>query len=164
MAGVLTLGLAACASKPSAPVRSEPTKSVGYISPLPDFRVTSNFGRRGNRPHYGIDLKATRNTPISAVAPGRVTYAGWMRGFGRIVIVAHDKGRESYYAHMSKFAVDEGTRVGQGEVLGFVGATGNATGPHLHFEVRENGKPIDPLLVMNTGPQGGSGNYRSADR
>lgn len=143
---VILLGLAGCGTSSGA-------KKARLMSPLPDLKVISSFGpRTPTRMHKGIDLRATSGTPISAAAGGRVSFAGWQNGFGRIVIIDHGGNLQTYYAHMSDFAVNKGERVDQGETVGFVGQSGNATGPHLHFEVREKGKPVDPLLMLSTQP------------
>lgn len=132
---------------------SVPRGTPDLAAPLASFDVTSKFGRRSmTRPHYGIDLRAAHGAPVMASAPGRVVFAGKQRGFGNIVIVDHGRGTETYYAHLSSFAVGNGARVGRGEVIGFVGQTGNASAPHLHFEVRMGGRPRDPLLVLNERP------------
>ncbi|MEM9421293.1 MAG: M23 family metallopeptidase [Pseudomonadota bacterium] len=135
--------LASCASTPSRPAGH-------FIQPVPGFDISSGFGRRNGRPHNGLDFRAPRGTVIRASADGVVSFAGWQTGFGRIVILDHSRGTQTYYAHMQGFAVTVGQEVMQGEVIGFVGTSGNATGPHLHFEVRQGGKPLDPLLVLGT--------------
>jgi murein DD-endopeptidase MepM/ murein hydrolase activator NlpD len=106
--------------------------------------VTSGFGWRWGRMHEGIDIAAPSGTPIRAVAAGTVIYAGWMGGYGNIVIVDHGNGLATAYAHQSAIYIGGGG-VSQGTVIGAVGSTGNSTGPHLHFEVRVNGSPVDPM-------------------
>lgn len=115
-------------SKPSPKVVS------GYfINPVPGARKT----RGTSSTHRGVDLAAPTGTPIYASAPGRVTFArtGYNGGFGTLVIIVHDNGTETLYAHMSKLGTTSGKRVDRGEVIGYVGNTGRSTGPHLHFEV-----------------------------
>lgn len=132
------LVLASCASGPA---------QTGFVAPLERIEISSEFGeRRGakRRKHYGVDLRAPRGTPVAAVARGRVIFRGTKRGFGRLVIVDHGGRTVTYYAHLSDFAVGNGEGVGPGQTVGFVGQSGNATGPHLHFELREDGKPVDP--------------------
>ena len=122
--------------------------------------VSSSFGTRvhpilgSHRFHRGVDLRAGAGTPIRASAGGRVTYAGWNGGYGRQVMVDHGKGLATMYAHMSRTAARAGQQVRSGEVIGFVGSTGLSTGPHLHYEVLQNGKPVNPLAVRYVGNQG----------
>jgi murein DD-endopeptidase MepM/ murein hydrolase activator NlpD len=112
--------------------------------------VTSGFGWRIHpifhvrKFHAGIDIGAAYGTPIHAADGGRVIYATWMSGYGNTTIVDHGSGISTLYAHQSSIAISSGT-VSKGQVIGYVGATGYATGPHLHFEVRINGNPVDPL-------------------
>ena len=122
-------------------------KPGAFIAPLDLMVVSSEFGeRRGlkRRRHYGLDLRAPRGAPVAAAASGRIIFRGQKRGFGRLLIVDHGRGTTTYYAHLSDFAVGHGEAVGPGQTIGFVGQSGNATGPHLHFELREDGKPVDP--------------------
>lgn len=107
---------------------------------------TDLFGPRGNRFHTGIDYPAPSGTPVVSAGPGRVTFAGWSAGgWGRLVAVAHDRGARTLYAHLSRMDVQVGQRVEAGQRVGRVGASGQATGPHLHFEVRLRGAAVDPL-------------------
>lgn len=107
------------------------------------------FGPRGNRFHAGIDIVADSGTPVAAAAGGHVTYAGWLAGgWGNLVVVAHADGVRTMYAHLSSIAVRVGERVGTGASLGGVGATGDATGPHLHFEVRLRSAAVDPRPAL----------------
>jgi murein DD-endopeptidase MepM/ murein hydrolase activator NlpD len=98
--------------------------------------------------HSGIDLAAPYGTPIKASEGGVVIYSGWYGGYGKVVILDHAKGFSTLYAHLSSTKVGVGARVKQGEVVGFEGSTGYATGPHLHFEVREQGKPKNPVIYL----------------
>ncbi|QFT86709.1 Murein DD-endopeptidase MepM [Halomonas sp. THAF12] len=121
--------------------------------PVEGARLTSSFGNRRHpvygdiRRHDGIDLAAPRGTPVVATGPGRVTFIGWRGGYGRVVEIDHDSGAVSRYTHLSQFA--EGLEVGDGveagDNLGAVGATGLTTGPNLHYEIRLDDRPIDPL-------------------
>ena len=117
-------------------------------------RITSPFGPRrhpifGVRSmHSGIDLAAPRGTAIKASEGGLVIYSGWYGGYGRVVIIDHSKGFSTLYAHMDRIAVKVGDRVRQGETVGYEGATGYATGPHLHFELRSKGKPQNPVIYL----------------
>jgi murein DD-endopeptidase MepM/ murein hydrolase activator NlpD len=110
--------------------------------------ISSPFGQRGGRLHAGIDIAVPTGRPIKAAARGRVTYAGWMSGYGNIVIITHSGGWTTRYGHQSRLGSHVGQRVAAGKVIGYVGATGDATGPHLHFETRHNGSPLNPLLRL----------------
>jgi murein DD-endopeptidase MepM/ murein hydrolase activator NlpD len=107
------------------------------------------FGPRGNRFHTGLDFAVPAGTPVAAAAAGRVTYAGWHPGgWGKLVTVAHGNGVRTMYAHLERIDVAVGQNVTCGAALGLVGATGVATGPHLHFEVRLRGAAVDPLRAL----------------
>jgi murein DD-endopeptidase MepM/ murein hydrolase activator NlpD len=116
----------------------------GFIWPV-SGPVTSPFGMRWGRMHTGIDIGVPYGTPIRAAASGQVIYAGWMDGYGNLVFIDHGRGISTGYAHQSSIAVSNGQAVTQGQVIGYVGCTGHCFGPHLHFEVRINGAPVDPL-------------------
>ncbi|MBS0350826.1 MAG: M23 family metallopeptidase [Proteobacteria bacterium] len=102
------------------------------------------------RPHYGIDFAAPAGTPIHAIASGQVRFAGWGGGYGNAIVIKHNSRYQSLYAHLSHFAatVKPGQHVHQGDIIGYVGSTGLATGPHLHFGIYQYGKPINPELVL----------------
>jgi murein DD-endopeptidase MepM/ murein hydrolase activator NlpD len=119
----------------------------GFIWPVQGV-VTSNFGRRWGRMHTGIDIGAPGGTPIAASKAGEVIYAGWLGGYGNLVVVDHGDSVVTLYAHQSKMGVVEGQPVEQGQVVGFVGTTGRSTGNHLHFEVRVDTEPQDPLKYL----------------
>lgn len=117
--------------------------------------ITSRFGWRalsigGTNSHYGIDIDGVTGDPIVSATPGVVTFSGWMGGFGQLVIIEHE-GVEYYYAHTSERLVNEGQRVAGGDLIARVGTTGRVTGSHLHFEVRVDGSPIDPLPLLEAG-------------
>lgn len=125
--------------------------------PLPTFSApvdgatrTSGFGNRTNpvtgsyRLHAGVDYAAATGTPIKAATDGTVTEAGWTSGYGNYTCISHADGLSSCYAHQSAIGVSVGQTVARGELIGKVGNTGNSTGPHLHFEARKNGTPVDP--------------------
>ncbi|MFW6281765.1 MAG: peptidoglycan DD-metalloendopeptidase family protein [bacterium] len=112
-------------------------------------RITSKYGPRWGRMHEGIDFAAPMGSPIRAVSSGRVVFSGWVDGYGKVVIIEHQKGLRTLYAHNSKLLVREGEMVGKGEVICRSGNTGNSTGPHLHFEVQVNGRPENPLNYLN---------------
>ncbi|WP_291637355.1 peptidoglycan DD-metalloendopeptidase family protein [Clostridium sp.] len=106
--------------------------------------ISSNFGMRWGKMHKGIDIAANLGATINTVLDGTVTCAAWEDGYGNVVKIAHNGGIETIYAHCSAITVKKGEVVKCGEKIGEVGSTGNSTGPHLHFEVRENGEPINP--------------------
>jgi murein DD-endopeptidase MepM/ murein hydrolase activator NlpD len=111
--------------------------------------VGDGFGPRGNGFHAGIDLLAPRGTPVLAAGPGTVTWAGPRAGgWGRLVVIRHPDGVRTLYAHLASISVKVGWQVAGGTILGRVGASGDATGPHLHFEVRVRGAAIDPLGAL----------------
>jgi len=125
-------------------------------SPLQFAKVTSYFGMRFHpilrvrRQHTGIDYGAPTGTPVSAIADGTVVMARWNDGYGNFVQIRHSAGLVSCYGHLSRYGagVKTGRSVRQGQTVGYVGMTGLATGPHLHFEVRQGGKPVNPLKVV----------------
>jgi murein DD-endopeptidase MepM/ murein hydrolase activator NlpD len=112
-------------------------------------RITSYYGPRWGRMHEGIDFAAPMGSPIRAVSSGRVVYSGWAGGYGKVVIIEHQKGLRTLYAHNSQLLVREREMVGKGEIISRSGNTGNSTGPHLHFEVQVNGRPENPLNYLN---------------
>jgi murein DD-endopeptidase MepM/ murein hydrolase activator NlpD len=118
--------------------------SQGLIWPV-SGPVTSPFGYRWGRLHAGIDIGVPYGTPIHAAASGTVVLAGWTGGYGNYTCIDHGGGLATCYAHQSSYAVSSGTVVSQGQVIGYVGNTGHSFGAHLHFEVRINGNPVDPL-------------------
>jgi len=131
------------------PLRRSPIPLVWpVLAPVGD-----GFGPRGHAFHAGIDLLAPRGTPVMAAGPGTVTWAGRRDGWGRLVVVRHPGGVRTFYAHLASIDVRVGDEVSGGAILGRVGSSGDATGPHLHFEVRVDGAAIDPLgaLVPLTG-------------
>ena len=114
--------------------------------------ILSGFGAvRGRRHHEGIDIKAPRGTLIRAAAAGRVIESRRMRGYGNVVSIQHDDGVITVYAHMAEVWVRAGTWVTRGQPIATVGATGNATTPHLHFEVRRDGRARNPFAWMPPG-------------
>lgn len=118
--------------------------AAGFSWPVQGV-LTSRFGPRWGRMHEGIDISASTGTPIAASGGGTVIVAGPQGGYGNLVVVDHGGGLSTAYAHQSRIAVSVGQSVGRGSILGYVGSTGNSTGPHLHFEVRVNGGAVDPL-------------------
>jgi murein DD-endopeptidase MepM/ murein hydrolase activator NlpD len=132
------------ASQSSAPSLPRASSSSGFIWPV-NGTLTSTFGWRWGRMHEGIDIAAPAGTPIAAAASGVVIYAGWLGGYGNLVVIDHGGGIATAYAHQSSIAVGNGQQVSQGQTIGYVGSTGHSTGNHLHFEVRVQGAAVDPL-------------------
>lgn len=131
-------------------------RSTFLRSPLKFSRISSGFSKRRFHPvkqqwkaHHGVDYAAPTGTPIYATANGRVDFVGTKGGYGKVVYLNHHNGYSTRYAHMSRFAsgLRKGDKVEQGEIIGYVGATGWATGPHLHYEFRVKSEPIDPLAI-----------------
>ena len=125
-------------------------------APLSFRRISSGFSKsrlhpvlKIRRAHNGTDYVAPKGTPVSAMAAGQVVAAGWQGGYGRLVVLRHPNGYKTYYGHLSGFAkgIRKGATVAQGQLVGYVGATGLATGPHLHFEMRLNDRPVNPRKV-----------------
>ncbi|MEM8537421.1 MAG: DUF5930 domain-containing protein, partial [Pseudomonadota bacterium] len=116
-----------------------------------NFRYTSGFGPRWGRLHAGTDFAAPIGTPIYATADGIVTHAGWSSGYGRLIKIQHDFGIETRYAHLNSMDVSVGERVSRGERIGAMGNSGRSTGPHLHYEVRVNGNPVNPMTYIRAG-------------
>ena len=117
----------------------------GWPVPYDVARISSAFGEhRGSSRHKGLDLTAPKGTKVRTTADGRVTFAGRSGDFGRLVIVEHGNGYETRYAHLKSISVNKGKMVKRGAVIGTVGESGNATGPHLHYEVRLQGTPVNP--------------------
>ncbi len=141
--------------------------SAGLMAPVAG-RITSGFGMRYHpilhfsRMHAGIDFGAAWGSPIVAAADGQVVAAGWAGGYGREVRIAHGSGIVTLYGHMSSIAASPGETVRQGQVIGYVGSSGLSTGPHLHFEVKVNGRPVDPMTVRLQTRQEISGAQRQA--
>lgn len=149
--------------------KGESLRSMFLRAPLHYRRISSYFTNRRYhpvlkyfRPHHGIDYAAPSGTPVSAVADGTVTYAGWKGGNGKLVVLRHGGGYESTYGHLSRFAkgVRGGRRVAQGDVIGYVGSTGLSSGPHLDFRVKLNGSPLNFLKIKYRSSGGVSGRAR----
>jgi peptidoglycan hydrolase-like protein with peptidoglycan-binding domain len=125
-----------------------PSGPVRFLRPIPG-QITDGFGWVGGRRHTGVDIPASMGTPVGAAGVGVVASAGFNSGgYGNLVVVKHRLGFETWYAHLSRIAVSEGESVVGGSRIGDVGSTGRSTGPHLHFEVRHFGTPIDPVPRM----------------
>jgi murein DD-endopeptidase MepM/ murein hydrolase activator NlpD len=123
-----------------------------FIMPVKNnYRFTSGFGPRWGRMHNGTDFAAPVGTPIYAPADGVVSFAGWSSGYGRLVKIKHDFGIETRYAHQSRIRVKVGQRVSRGDRIGDIGNSGRSTGPHLHYEIRVGGRPINPMIYIKAG-------------
>ena len=124
----------------------------GY--PVSDYRITSPYGRRydpmgnGMKFHSGVDLACSQGTPIYATADGIVSHSGWTQDSGNVVVLEHGLGFSTIYAHNKSNAVKVGDKVRRGEVVGYVGATGRTTGPHVHYEVLKKGKNVNPAPYL----------------
>jgi murein DD-endopeptidase MepM/ murein hydrolase activator NlpD len=122
-------------------------------------RITSGFGMRvapirgGWRMHRGLDISASSGTRVRSAGAGIIVFAGYRSGYGKTVVVDHGGGMKTLYGHMSRLAAREGRRVREGDVIGYVGSTGRSTGPHLHFEVRFRGEPVNPLCYLSNDPR-----------
>jgi murein DD-endopeptidase MepM/ murein hydrolase activator NlpD len=112
----------------------------------------AKFGKKGKEVHDGIDLAAPLGTPVKAAAAGKVLYAGEQKGYGRIVIIEHSAGVVTLYAHNHELRTQTGATVAAGAVIATVGKSGRTSGPHLHFELRKNGVPVDPLPYFKSPP------------
>jgi murein DD-endopeptidase MepM/ murein hydrolase activator NlpD len=121
-----------------------PASAAGLVWPVHGV-LTSVFGWRWGRMHEGIDLAVPMGTPVVASASGTAIVAGWLGGYGNLVVVDHGNGIATAYAHNSSVTVGYGQSVAQGQLIAYSGNTGHSTGPHVHFEVRVNGTPVDPL-------------------
>ena len=118
--------------------------AAGFIWPVHGV-LTSGFGWRWGRMHEGIDLAVSNGTPVVAAAAGTVIVAGWMGGYGTLVVLDHGGGISTAYGHNTTVTVGVGQQVAQGQLIAYSGSTGHSTGPHVHFEVRINGGPVDPM-------------------
>ena len=132
-----------------------PLRKAFLRSPLRFTRISSRFARsrlhpilRIRRPHLGVDYAAPTGTPVHAAADGVVILAGWLGGYGRTVRIRHANGYETLYGHLARIEVRRGQRVGQGDRIGTVGATGLATGPHLDYRMARNRTFVDPLRIQ----------------
>jgi len=116
-----------------------------------NYRFTSGFGQRWGRLHAGADFAGPIGTPIYSTADGVVTHAGWSSGYGRLIKIQHEFGIETRYAHLNAMNVSVGQRVSRGDRIGDMGNSGRSTGPHLHYEVRVGGSPVNPMIYIKAG-------------
>ena len=138
-------------------ITGNPTKieiAVPSIDPVENLRTTSGFGPRrapmrgASRNHKGIDFAGPIGTPIYATADGLIGRAKWVRGYGKFIEIEHGNELQTRYAHLSAMNVRYGQRVKKGDVIGYMGSTGNSTGSHLHYEVRIAGRAVNPLAFL----------------
>ncbi|MBI4714873.1 MAG: peptidoglycan DD-metalloendopeptidase family protein [Nitrospirae bacterium] len=135
---------------PSIPPENSPQ---GFLPPVGGV-LSSGYGVRSHpilhreRFHDGIDIAAAENTPVYPARNGEVIFSGWKEGYGNLVILRHEEGYTTHYAHNAVNLVREGDKVRSGEAIATVGQTGKATGPHLHFEIRKDGHPVNPLSLI----------------
>jgi murein DD-endopeptidase MepM/ murein hydrolase activator NlpD len=144
LAAKLRAGSAQAGSVAAGGSTSESPSSSGFAWPL-SGPITSPFGMRWGTLHPGIDIGVPTGTPIHAAGNGTVVWCGWMSGYGNLVMIDHHNGLATLYGHQSRIGVSCNQEVSQGQTIGYVGCTGFCTGPHLDFEVRLNGNPVDPL-------------------
>ncbi len=123
--------------------------ATGFFNYPARGTITSRFGQRWGRLHTGVDIAAPQGSPIYAADGGTVIFSGWESGYGYLVKIDHHNGYVTYYGHASKLLVKKGDKVAKGQKIALVGSTGHATGPHVHFEVRKNGVPVNPLPYLN---------------
>ncbi|MEM9809851.1 MAG: M23 family metallopeptidase [Pseudomonadota bacterium] len=134
----LVMLMAACATKPD----------TAFTKPIKSAAISSNYGPRGGSFHHGIDFAAPRGTDVYAARDGKVIFRGRRKRFGRLVIIDHGGGVQTYYAHLSGYNTRKGKKVKRGQRIGRVGKSGRASGYHLHFEVRVLGRSVNPRSVV----------------
>lgn len=140
----LAAKIQAAQSSSVVPAPTGAASAAGFVWPVHGV-LTSNFGWRWGRMHEGIDLAVPNGTPVVSAAAGTVIVAGWMGGYGNLVVVDHGGGIATAYGHNTSVTVAVGQSVAQGQLIAYSGNTGYSTGPHVHFEVRVNGAAVDPL-------------------
>jgi murein DD-endopeptidase MepM/ murein hydrolase activator NlpD len=137
----------------AVPEKTTTVSSSGFVRPVPGA-VSSGFGMRihpitgQNRMHNGVDMNASQGDPIRAARDGTIILAGVKGGYGNTIMIDHGGGMVTLYAHQSRLGVSLGDRVSAGQVIGYIGSTGQSTAPHLHFEVRIDGNPVDPARYL----------------
>jgi lipoprotein NlpD len=128
-------------------LRARREANLDFVWPVRG-KLSSRFGRRRGRPHDGIDIATHKGTKVRAAESGRVIHSGRLGGYGRVVIIKHSGDYSSVYAHNHRNRVKKGAFVEKGQVVAEVGSSGNASGPHLHFEIRRRRRPEDPLRLL----------------
>lgn len=150
--------MASWSAEPAMPA-AESAAPREAVAPPPPLRLSSHYGARRDpvngrqRFHAGIDIPGAAGSPVFASAAGVVTFAGNAGGYGRMVEIDHGDGMRTRYAHLARLLVRSGLQVAQGAVVGRMGSTGRSTGTHLHFEVRRDGGPVDPLALLSSAPR-----------
>lgn len=145
-----TAGVTVFSTRPITTLSRRSNSQLSAIAPLANGALSSGFGMRTHpvlgtpRFHAGVDLAAPAGSPIRAASGGVITNAGWQGGYGLLVSIGHGGGEETRYGHLSRIAVAPGQTVRQGDLIGFVGTTGLSTGPHLHYELRVDGRAVRP--------------------
>lgn len=130
------------------------TTDPSFVYPVVRPRLSSKFGSRRHpifkvtRNHSGIDLAAPLGAPVRAIGRGKVVFADPYAGYGNLVVILHNSGMTSHYGHLDKIKISIGEEVAAGQIIATLGNSGQSTGPHLHFEIRRNGKPLDPLKLI----------------
>ena len=128
--------------------------AIPSVQPVQNLKFTSNFGIRSDpfrgtaAMHAGVDIPGPVGTPIYATGDGVIVYAGWMNGYGNLIKIKHELGTETRYGHLSKIRVKVGQKVSRNSLIGDMGNTGRSTGPHLHYEVRVDGKAVNPMSFI----------------
>lgn len=131
------------------PVVEKPESVQWWSFPLPGAKVISPYGKRGGRRHTGVDLKTVNRDNILAAFDGEVVFSGGFSGYGNLIRIRHENGLETYYSHNSKNLVKVGDQVKAGDIIALTGQTGRATTPHLHFETRVGGQPVNPATYFD---------------
>lgn len=130
--------------------RSGPKRQNVHLKwPISEGWMSSPFGPRNGGCHHGVDIAAPRGTPVRAAGGGKVVFSGVQGGYGRVIIIQHSKRYRTLYAHLKRTYVKKNQRVRRGQRIGKVGSSGRSTGPHLHFEVQENGDARDPMSFLS---------------
>ena len=138
----------ASASPSRSTVTTASRSGSGYIWPIKGI-ITSSFGKRNGGYHHGLDIAADKGTAIAAAKAGTVTFTGWYSSiYGRAIIIRHSDTEESVYAHLQSILVSQGAKVKAGQTIATVGESGNATGPHLHLEIRINNSAVNPIKYL----------------
>ncbi len=128
---------------------TDTAKEMHFDWPVDEAKLSRGFLERKRRPHWGLDLANKKGTPILSAENGYVVYTGkQFHGYGRLIVIEHNDQWATLYAHLDKFLVKEGEFVKRGQAIGQMGRSGHATGSHLHFELRDNRRPVDPLQFL----------------
>jgi len=143
----VSIGVGCSSARRRGSWTGEPVPDGHFIWPA-QGRISSLFGPRGDANHDGLDIAAAEGTPVHCAAPGVVLYSGVLRGYGRVIIVGHEYGLSSVYAHNREIFVRRGARVRRGSVIASIGRTGRVTGPNLHFEIRRENVALNPLRYL----------------